>query len=750
MLRTAQQLLATRIWAALACAALVGLAVHGADAGGDQATAQKQPPTFRAAANFVQVDVYPTAGGRPVGDLSKDEFDVLEDGVPQSVATFEHVSIRPAAPDAPRVDPRSTAEEKSLIADPHNRLFVLFLDTYHVTDPTAWHNAGNRAPGSTTDNRPRERKPLGPGPIDKALVNFLERAIGPGDLVAAMSPEMDADRMVFSRRPERFADWVSTAWARRFSWDDLEPEEERWGVCYPPDEVGDPFGCYKGIFEEMVLRRHEMRTLQAIDDTIARLGALREGRKAVLLVSEGWPMFRPDQRLARAVPSFPTLGCPPEPPGLPGIFVGPGGKLQTGSDPQNPQLVDRRACNTARLRLALLDNEGDYRRLLDRANRETVSFYPIDPRGLAVFDTPIDAVSPAGARAGGAVDEMAQVRGRLETLRNLASATDGFVSESNDFNASMKRIADDLSDYYLLGYNSTNAKLDGKFRKITVRVKRPGVQVRARRGYLAATEAEVSASAAPPPADPAVRLRETALAALGTAPANRVVRLTGGYEWRTPADGAAPGPALWAVAELGESAARQPEWRDGGDTVITVSGADGRVVATGTGRLAPTSRAFAWSSAGQRLEAGEYMVVVTARAAPGADGMATDRMKISLPRAFADAGGPPGTPRVYRRGPSTGTAYVQTADSTFRRVERLRVTVSLGTAPAEVSARLLDRRGQALGVPIAVEAREGDGQHLAVADATLSSLAPGDYVVELTLGEGVAHRTVIVAFRIVP
>ena len=569
MLRAPLRLLATRTWAAAACAALAGLAADGAAPAGGQAAAQTQQPTFRAAANFVQVDVYPTANGQPVADLSKDEFDVLEDGVLQSVATFEHVSVRPAAPDAPRAEPRSTAEEKSLIADPHNRLFVLFLDTYHVTDPAGWHNATLRMPGSTTEARPREKKPLGPRRIDKAIVNFLERAIGPGDLVAAMSPEMEASQMVFGRRPERFADWVSTAWARRFSWDDLEPEEERWAVCYPPDDTGDPSGCYTGIFEEMVLRRHEMRTLQAIEDTVARLGTLREGRKAVVLISEGWPMYRPDQRLGRALPPVSTPGCPPAPPQLPGIFVGPGGRLQTGADPRNPQYVDVRACDSARLRLALLDNASDYQRLLDRANRETVSFYPVDPRGLAVFDTPIDAVSPSGVRAGGAVDEMGRVRGRLETLRNLASATDGFVSESNDFNASMKRIADDLSDYYLLGYNSTNAKLDGKFRKITVRVKRPGVQVRARRGYLAATEAEVSANAAPPPpSDPSVRVRETALAALGTAPANRVVRLAGGYEWRMSAERCRNGPGAVGrrrARGVGGAAARVARRRRGRD-----------------------------------------------------------------------------------------------------------------------------------------------------------------------------------------
>src|SRR5205085_12121086 len=114
--------------------------------------------------------------------------------------------------------------------------------------------------------------------------------------------------------------------------------------------------------------------------------------------------------------------------------------------------------------------------------------------------------------------DLARLRERLTTLRTLAEATDGLaIVDSNNLARGMKRFVDDLSSYYLLGYYS-NGKLDGKFHAITVRVKRPGVSVRARRGYLALTPA-AAATAVATPVSAAVaseaRAVETALGALG-------------------------------------------------------------------------------------------------------------------------------------------------------------------------------------------------------------------------------------------
>ena len=71
------------------------------------------------------------------------------------------------------------------------------------------------------------------------------------------------------------------------------------------------------------------------------------------------------------------------------------------------------------------------------------------------------------------------------------------IVNRNDLAVGMKQIVRDTSAYYLLGYSSTQAPSDGKFHEIKVRVKRPGVQVRARKGYWALTAEETTRALAP-------------------------------------------------------------------------------------------------------------------------------------------------------------------------------------------------------------------------------------------------------------
>src|SRR5262249_31842194 len=133
-------------------------------------------------------------------------------------------------------------------------------------------------------------------------------------------------------------------------------------------------------------------------------------------------------------------------------------------DPRNGRLTSKDVvrsgsdakCDIDRSMLAQIDNERHLRDILDEANRANASFYPIDPRGLPVFDTSIANPAPPSVDA-------AMLRSRTASLRTLAENTDGLAMvNSNDLNGSLQRIVADLSSYYLLGYYSSG-KLDGKF-----------------------------------------------------------------------------------------------------------------------------------------------------------------------------------------------------------------------------------------------------------------------------------------------
>ena len=124
---------------------------------------------------------------------------------------------------------------------------------------------------------------------------------------------------------------------------------------------------------------------------------------------------------------------------------------------------------------------------VSRAAREAnVAIYFIDARGLETGPSQFSAqaIGPTDARDIGPA--IANLHFESAGSASVAEDSGGFsVENTNDLSAGFRRIAAESRRYYLLGYVSANAKRDGKYRRIEVKVSRPGVKVRARRGYYA-------------------------------------------------------------------------------------------------------------------------------------------------------------------------------------------------------------------------------------------------------------------------
>lgn len=444
----------------------------------------QQPPRFRGGTNLVRVDVFATRGGVPVQDLAQADFEVLEDGKPQTIDSFQHIVVEPAAQDAV-IEPSSVRESLQEVADPHRRVFVIYLDTENVTVEGS-HN------------------------IRQPLIDMLNRVLGPDDLVGVMTPTMAPDQITFARKTQVIADGLTKNWIwGRQGQLSLDETEKMYADCFEPTKPGE--GDPSDLAKALIQRRRERLALDSIRDLVRYMSSIREGRTAVIAVSDGWQLYRPDETLTN-IRNQGKPNADPQPGSPPPIGVGPGGRLTT-NPPQGPYAVgDRTECERDRMELAMTDDEKYFRDILGEANRSDVSFYTIDPRGLVVFDSPIGPDAPPPPSV-----DLAILHTRHDALRELAVNTDGLaLLDSNDLGKQLRRVSDDLTSYYLIGYYSTNAKLDGKYRTIAVRVKRPGVEIRARKGYRAPTEADVTsaAAAAAPPAN-AAATQQAISAALG-------------------------------------------------------------------------------------------------------------------------------------------------------------------------------------------------------------------------------------------
>ena len=625
---------------------------------------QPQVPTFRAGVNLVRVDVIVSGrDGKPVLDMTEADFEVSEDGKPQKIETLKLVRVDgiPKPGDAAPLEIRSLSDEETEAGREDARLYAIFLDDYHV----------------------RRSSAMG---VKPALAAFVQKQLAPADLCGIMSPATPVSALVLTRNQESLLSAIRRFEGRKFDYQPRNAFEERYAM-YPA---------------AVVERIRNQVTLSALRSLVTHMGSLREGRKAVILVSEGFSNTLPAQ-LNDPAAMMPGVANPARRAPL----------LQGAAD-----AVDDRATF-----LANLDLENDLRLVYDAANRNNTAIYTLDPRGLATGEFDIsEGVGPRNDR------EYLQMT--LDTLRTLASETDGrAIINRNDLEVGLRQVVQDSSAYYLLGYNSTNTAPDGKFHEIKVRARRPGVQTRARRGYWALTKEEAAKVAAPPPT-PVPTAVTKALGSMaepwrgryvhswvGTAKGeNGRTRVTFVWEPQPPVPGAEHSPQVGVVIH---ALAGSRSFFEG-----AVKNANG---------TAPNAPAVVTFDA----DPGTMQIRISVMSV-GGDALDVETRDVKVPD-FTTPHVALGTPAVFRAGNArefqalaVSPSPVPTAGRDFRRTERLLVRFDAYAPGSEipvVTARVLNRAGAGM-ADLEVRGPQPPGTFYQI-DLPLAGFAPGEYLIEV-------------------
>jgi VWFA-related protein len=398
------------------------------------AVAQAQDPpsvTFKLEVNYVDVDAVVTdESGNFVSGLTRDDFEVFEDGKPQKIELFSYVEL-PVEPQYrfAGVGRPVQSDARSNRRAFDGRVYVLVLDDLDVS-------------------------PMRTALVKRSARQFVDAYLGDNDLAAVVytsgrtdaTQDFTSDRALLSAAIDKFV-------GRRLQSAAVEALERHYqreltkGLGGRDYELApDPGAAIADAAAPLDIRDTEReRRSFAVLDTLKNLGEFLSGvrgrRKAVLLFSEGLEM-----------PMREIYG------------------IHTATD-----VV------------------GAIKDAITAAARSNVNFYSIDPRGLIGLTSEYIELSGSGAPnvATGVFGSLSAQQGLLtemrvsqDSLRTLAEETGGFAAvNSNDFSSAFTRIVNANSRYYVLGYYPPGTARDGRFHRIEVRVKRPGLRVSARRGY---------------------------------------------------------------------------------------------------------------------------------------------------------------------------------------------------------------------------------------------------------------------------
>jgi len=677
----------------------------GAPAAPGTQPATPQTPAFRTGINFVRVDALVTDNkGNAVENLSQDDFEVFEDNKPQKVESFRYVKVEgnPLEGELPR-QIRTTWDEETELARDDVRLFVIFYDDYHVRRGSALA-------------------------VKRQLTEFIRKNVGPNDILGVMYPLTPFSTIGYTRNHEAVIKEIEHWDGRRFDYRPLNEFEERY--AYYPTET--------------VERVRNQVSLSALEALATGLGTKREGRKSIILISEGYSNYLPPQ-LRDPSAAQPGVGNPNR-----GTLAG-------------ERNGDERTAEQRAQFFSYTDLLSDLREVFTAANRANCAIYALDPRGLAAFEYDIDQ------GVGQQLDKAALDAG-LDTLRTLADETDGrAIINSNDLVKGLAQMVKDASSYYLLGYTASSPT-DGKFKTIKVRVKKPGLQVRARKGYWALSVDDVAAvNAAATRVGPAPEIGQ-ALAQIETPLRARTIRT-----WIGTARGENGKTAVtlvWEPAPLVSGERREPATQ----LAVTAGGQNGTAYFRGkvkgeASAPAPTAAGTTPATtpaapAGPAPESAGGRITFQAPPGPlqlrmsveGAAGQVLDSdFRDLVVPDYAKAEPLLSVPAIYRARTQRDVNLLSTdanpRPSTareFSRTERLHVRFQAyapGGGAAAPTARLLNRGGSRMS-DVVVRAATSRGPADFEADIPLASLPAGDYLLEVVLPSESAPVKQLVAFRV--
>ena len=413
--------------------ALAALVAVSASAGG-QTESPAEPPTFRASANLVTIDAVVTnEDGRHVTDLTIDDFEVSHSGKKQRLQHALYVAISRSGVKAPLSPP--VADAAAGVAALPSRTPARSLTralVAHTTPP-------RRTIAFVVDDLGLSFRST--VDVRRALRHYVDTQIEPGDLVAIVRTGGGIGALQQFTTDRRLLDLA----VDRVEWNGLSRQGiTAFAPVAPNGPVGDVDAAIGGPRDQIMARG----SLGAIEFVTRGMQQL-PGRKSMVLFTESF-----------------------------GDLFGDRGE-------------------SGQIWRALA-------RMLDRANRAGVVVYTVDPRGLQTsgltaednpqlrdWGLPGESSEATAVPRNAARDRLEDLMGTQEALRFVADQTGGlFFGNSNDLNLGIRKALDDQRGYYLLGYPAPEgASTSGwEQNRIKVRVKRPGLRVRARQGFFGPAE----------------------------------------------------------------------------------------------------------------------------------------------------------------------------------------------------------------------------------------------------------------------